>query len=884
MAMAGGKSSSGDNRLASTLDAGLDSHENKLLLAWTLVIAGIIGAVTVAFMLASEKLGHYLLPEAAAPWRRFIMPIGGAALVGFLLRRFFPGAAGSGIPQTKAALILHGGYIPFRTAAGKFICSTITLGSGISLGREGPSVQVGAGIASALGRRLGLDARRVAALVPAGAAAAVSAAFNTPIAAVLFTLEELVGNLHAPMLGSVVLSSATSWLVMRALLGNDPLFHVPPYQLVHPLELVFYVALGLLGGLVSAFFVKLLLWIRAFFARFPDSTKQYQPIAGGLTAGLIALFVPQVLGVGYGLVDDALNGKVLLSSMVLLLALKIFATAACYSSGNAGGIFGPSLFIGAMAGGIAGHAAHAALPDLTGSVGAYALAGMGAAFAGIVRAPLTSVIMIFEITRDYSIIVPLMISNLISYFVSQRLQAAPVYEALLSQDNIHLPPPRTEFRATLVRDAMRQTEGSPEPAGSIHEDEPLESALRLLAAKAAGAELAVIARGHAGGIQGRLALADVLSHYAKAPADQVPPRRAGKPLLFAVALALGGILMGATVYNYTSRRQKLEAAAARYRAAEELSRDGRHNEAIELYRDSLASLRGEEQRLGLARALVQAGRLNEARVYLQDLLSRHPASGPANFWMGRVEMILKAYDPARLHLNRAIYGDWPAFASKSKRDARWELAGLFAAQGDMESAANQCDELLREYPADTALAIEAGRRHFEWNLPDRAVRIFAKLYQTDKENPAITSGYARSLFAAGDYARAARLLRIAAIQAPGREDIARELLMAQEIVERSPFSVGLRASERLERTRRLVADLRAALDACGVRVPSDGMPPAARLRDLAVLWNHRGAECNAANGVPGYLAPLMASKDVQRLTAGDGDASSARGAASPGTP
>ncbi len=882
--MAGGKFSLGESRLANSIDASLDSHENKLMLAWTLVMAGIIGAVTVAFMLASEKLGHYLLPSGAASWRRFMMPVMGAALVGFLLRHFFPGAAGSGIPQTKAALILHGGFIPFRTAIGKFICSTITLGSGISLGREGPSVQVGAGIASALGRRLGLDARRVAALVPAGAAAAVSAAFNTPIAAVLFTLEELVGNLHAPMLGSVVLSSATSWLVMRALLGNDPLFHVPPYQLVHPVELFFYVALGLFGGLVSAFFVKLLLAIRAFFARFPQSSKQYQPIAGGLAVGLIALFVPQVLGVGYGLVDEALNGKVLLSSMVLLLMLKIFATAACYSSGNAGGIFGPSLFIGAMAGGIAGHAAHAALPDLTGSVGAYALAGMGAAFAGIVRAPLTSVIMIFEITRDYSIIVPLMISNLISYFVSQRLQAAPVYEALLEQDNIHLPPLRTDFRVALVRDAMRPSDGSAQLALRIHEDEPLETALRLLAAQPEGTEIAVIARGHADGPQGRLALRDVLAHYAEEPVEQAPPQRAGKPLLLAVALALAAILTGATVYNYTSRRQKLAAAEARYRQAEELSRDGRHNEAIELYRDSLAALRGEEQRLGLARALVQAGRLNEARVYLEDLLRRHPTSGPANFWMGRVENVLKAYEPARLHLNRAIYGDWPAFASKSKRDARWELAGLLAAQGDWEGAAAQCDELLREHPADTALAIEAGRRLFAWNLPGRAASIFAKLYQADKENPAVTSGYARSLFATGDYARAARLLRIAAIQAPGREDIARELLLSQEIVERSPFSAGLRAARRLERTRRLLADLRAALETCGAPLPSDAKAPAARLKQFAALWHDRAADCAAANDAPKYLPLLMASKEIKRLAGREGDASPSRRFASPSPP
>ena len=315
----------------------------------------------------------------------------------------------------------------------------ITLASGIALGREGPSVHVAAGIASVLGRRLGLSPRSVRALLPIGAAAALAAAFNTPIAAVLFTLEEVMGDMHAPVLGSIVLSSATSWMVLHLLLGDEPLFHVPAYQLVHPVEFVFYAVLGVVGGLVSVAFVKLLLWLRKRFLRMPKSTVWLQPAAGGLLVGLLGWFVPQVLGVGYGFVDQALSGKMLITTMALLVGLKVIATATCYASGNAGGIFGPSLFMGAMTGGAIGGVAHWLMPDYTGSVGAYALVGMGAAFAGTIRVPLTSVIMIFEITRDYSIIVPLMIANLLSYFVSSRLQEEPIYEALQHQDGIHLP-------------------------------------------------------------------------------------------------------------------------------------------------------------------------------------------------------------------------------------------------------------------------------------------------------------------------------------------------------------------------------------------------------------------------------------------------------------
>jgi tetratricopeptide (TPR) repeat protein/CBS domain-containing protein len=227
--------------------------------------------------------------------------------------------------------------------------------------------------------------------------------------------------------------------VLHLLLGDEPLFHVPAYQLVHPVEFVFYAVLGVVGGLVSVAFVKLLLWLRKRFLHMPKSTAWAQPAVGGLLVGVMGWFVPQVLGVGYGFVDQALNGKMLITTMAMLVGLKVIATAVCYSSGNAGGIFGPSLFMGAMTGGAIGGVAHWLLPDYTGSVGAYALVGMGAAFAGTVRVPLTSVIMIFEITRDYSIIVPLMIANLLSYFISSRLQEEPVYEALQHQDGVHLP-------------------------------------------------------------------------------------------------------------------------------------------------------------------------------------------------------------------------------------------------------------------------------------------------------------------------------------------------------------------------------------------------------------------------------------------------------------
>jgi chloride channel protein, CIC family len=291
-------------------------------------------------------------------------------------------------------------------------------------------------------------------LIPVGASAALAAAFNTPVAAVLFSLEEVMGDLHAPVLGSIVLSSATSWIVVHLLLGDEPLFHVPAYQLVSPVEFITYAILGLVGGVVSVCFVKLLLYIRKRFMSFPKWSDWLQPAAGGLLVGVMGWFVPEVLGVGYGHVSEALNGQMALHVMALLVVLKLVATTACYGTGNAGGIFGPSLFVGAMMGGAVGTVAHQLLPDFTGGVGAYALVGMGAAFAGIVRVPLTSVIMIFEMTRDYTIIVPLMISNLISYYISYKLQPEPIYEALAHQDGLHMPSGLRDRQGMLaVRDA-----------------------------------------------------------------------------------------------------------------------------------------------------------------------------------------------------------------------------------------------------------------------------------------------------------------------------------------------------------------------------------------------------------------------------------------------
>lgn len=417
----------------------LRTYESQLFLALSVVIGILAGLAAVLFTLAIERADATLLGVAPSSMRTFAIPALVSILTGFLLATLFRGVRGSGVPQTKAAFHLHGGRIPARVPLGKFFVGVLCIGSGHSLGREGPSVQIGAGIASVVGQQLRLSPARIRDLVPVGAAGALAAAFNTPIAAVLFALEEIIGDLNATLLGSTVLASVASVVVARSILGNEPLFHVPAYHLVHPAELVGYAALGVVGGIVSLIFCKGLLGVRSAFLRLPRSTLVFQPAMGGVVIGATLLLVPQVRGVGYEYVDQALNGGLVLRAMLVLCFVKLAATVVSYSSGNAGGIFAPSLFIGAMLGGTVGTLINRMAAFPTAEPGAYALVGMGTLFAGIIRAPMTSVFMIFEITQDYQIIIPLMVANLLSYVISRRYQPVAVYEALLRQDQIHLP-------------------------------------------------------------------------------------------------------------------------------------------------------------------------------------------------------------------------------------------------------------------------------------------------------------------------------------------------------------------------------------------------------------------------------------------------------------
>ncbi len=435
-------------------------REHQVFLVLTILIGVLAGLAAVLFTVAIEQTSHRLFGLAPSRARLFAVPPLMSVLTGILLAKFFPDVRGSGVPQTEAAYHLADGVIPGRVPFGKFITGVLCIGSGHSMGREGPSVQIGAGIASVAGRWIGLSPRRARDLVPVGAAGALAAAFNTPVAAVLFALEEIIGDMNAALLGSTVVASVASVIVERSILGNEPLFHVPIYHLVHPAELAVYAVLGVIGGGISLAFCKGLLGLRAGFRRLPASTKMLQPAIGGLVIGLVLMYSPAIMGVGYEYVDQALNGGLLFRSMAALCFLKLAATIVSYASGNAGGIFAPSLYIGAMAGGAVGIVVHRFAPFPTADAGAYALVGMGTLFAGIIRAPMTSVFMIFEITQDYQILVPLMVANLLSFVISRRYQPVPVYHALLQQDDVHLPSAAARASTSKTARTLMRTEVS----------------------------------------------------------------------------------------------------------------------------------------------------------------------------------------------------------------------------------------------------------------------------------------------------------------------------------------------------------------------------------------------------------------------------------------
>jgi len=427
--------------------------ERQRVFAFTIVAGAICGLTAVAYHLCIQFAEHRMIDRAfAAPnhsWMFWVIatPALGGLVAGIFLTYVVPGAAGSGIPQVKAAYALGNDRLSTRDAIGKFFTSILQIGSGASLGREGPTVQICVGVINKIARNLPIAPISRHRMLPVAAAAGVAAAFNAPISAIIFTVEEIVGDMDQTLLTGVVVAAAIAAAVERSILGQHPVLHVTvSYGLQHASQLLAYGVLGVVSGGLSLVFREGLLGLRVRFKEWNTVPRWMHPAIGGAVTGALAVVAMYwlkaggVTGTGYEMLTAALTGGLALKVMLGLCLLKIVATVFSYASGGAGGIFAPSLFVGAMLGGVFGYLDQAVFRHSSESIGAFALVGMGAMFAGFIRAPITSILIIFEMTGNYDLILPLMISNMLSYTISHHWRPIPLYDAFLLQDGVVLHP------------------------------------------------------------------------------------------------------------------------------------------------------------------------------------------------------------------------------------------------------------------------------------------------------------------------------------------------------------------------------------------------------------------------------------------------------------
>ncbi|MEB0286974.1 MULTISPECIES: chloride channel protein [unclassified Cryobacterium] len=386
-----------------------------------------------------------------------VAPAIGGLLYGPLVNKFAPEARGHGVPEVMYAITKRGGRIPGKVAIVKSLASAITIGSGGSVGREGPIVQIGSALGSTLGRAVRLPESQLRTLVACGAAGAIAATFNAPIAGIFFALELLLRDFAARSFGVVVLASVTASIVGRSILGDHPFLSLPTFTIVNPSEFTLFAVLGLAAGLTGVGFTKVLYAVEDLCDwAWRGKPEWLRPVAGGLVLGLVLFALPQMYGVGYPVLEKGVQGGYALGFVALLLVGKVVATSLTIGIGGSGGVFAPSLFIGAMLGAAFGDVAGMVFPVFAGQTGTFALVGMGAVFAGATRAPITAAIILFELTGEYSIILPLLLAIVIATGVSRLLSRDTIYTLKLRRRGVSVDggPGGILLHSTLVREVM----------------------------------------------------------------------------------------------------------------------------------------------------------------------------------------------------------------------------------------------------------------------------------------------------------------------------------------------------------------------------------------------------------------------------------------------
>ena len=415
--------------------------EAQRFLLLAVLIGVCTGLLVVCFHASIELVDWYVRDAAVGPIARVLVPGLGAAVAAWVVY-VVPAGAGSGIVQTKSALYVSDGRIPFSAVPGKFLACVLSIGTGTPLGPEDPALLMGAGLASRLGSTFGLTRRTMRLIAPVGAAAGIAAAFNTPITGVLFVMEEVVAGWDAAVMGSIVIAAVSSVVTARMFLGESPLFRVPDVAgLASPLEVLTYVALGVAAGLFATAYVRgaALLRYRLGAFRLPVAVG---PLLAGLVVGAVGLLVPDVLGTGYRPMDAALNMQYAWNTMAWLAAVKLLVACLAFAVGTPGGLFAPTLFLGVMLGGTFGGLAPEWLPMLPTSQSMMALAGMAGVFAGVFRAPMTAVFMTFELSGTSASILPAMVTSTLGFLIARQFQRKSILDLVAEHEGANLPSAR----------------------------------------------------------------------------------------------------------------------------------------------------------------------------------------------------------------------------------------------------------------------------------------------------------------------------------------------------------------------------------------------------------------------------------------------------------